>query len=195
MSSLVIFTAIIPVLLDLENLNAEIPEWPENIDQIDHLEYFLEFTPSYDEFSTTNYSMELENFEYNGNKMINISTSYENSDLTYSETNLNYNISLDTLKINNTSENIYNNSMVGCKTELFCNTTQAKMGFNQSFRIDETLIFARYIKSSDDDNSGFKKIEIEFNYVGIEDYTRNMKNTINSYHYQGNFSWIVEKCT
>ncbi len=178
-----------PLMTNMIQIEAQIPNWPTNIDQIDLLEYFIEFSPSDNDYSTTNYSLIFEDIEINGEKMKNISIYYNNPDLTMNNSNFSYNMSVDSYEIINVSNSYYEEYLSNHKTEILCNISSSNIGNPQTYRVDETIIFAPYLKTTDNEISGFKEIETEFQYIGEEKYNTKLIFTMDTYHYNAYFSW------
>ena len=92
---------------------------PQKIQDINQVRYFIEFTPKQYGYSILNYTMAFEYFNVSGTPMCNVNITYQNPNLTISQKNFNYNLSLASDLIENTSVSYYNQNMVGQKTELF----------------------------------------------------------------------------
>ncbi|MHA1729805.1 MAG: hypothetical protein ACTSWY_13905 [Promethearchaeota archaeon] len=159
-------------------------DWPDKIDEIHQLKYIIEFFPHKHDYTDTTYSLELETINEN---TLNIAVTYEKVDLTEFGKNFDYNVSSVSYKIYNTSLPEYDIVMIGTYSEIFVNLTEAISGNPQNFRVDELVIFSNYLITEKDDE--IETIEQEFNYIDMEEYSRNLNFTYYTYHYNTSKSW------
>lgn len=174
------------------NVKAQQNLIPQNIQDINNVKYFIEFTPKQNGYSIMNYTMAFDYFNISGTPMCNVNITYQNPNLTIFQKNFNYNLSLATDLIENTSISYYNQNIVGQKTELFCNISN--IGNPQKFRVDETSIFGVYLKT-DTTESQTRNIDTNFDYIGIQQYNWSLNSQFNVYHYATSISWIGQGCS
>ena len=159
--------------------------WFEDLSEIQHLEYYLEFSPEQKGYSTTKYAMDFEIIETEGDSILKIEVKYEDMDLTEAGENFNYEIILDTHEIHETSIDFYREFIKGTHTELFLDLTN--IGTSQTFRVDETVIFADYLKI--EVYKEVTKLDLSFSYIGEKQYNKDLKYNFNTYHYQAYYQW------
>lgn len=113
------------------------------IEEIDSLEYFLEFYPSNLGHVTTNYTLEFSSYGSGIDSNTTVLVYYADPDLTYYGGDISYNMSNDItpyiIKSCNSTSLYMNVLFLGQNSELFANTTN--YGSSQQFRIDEFLTF------------------------------------------------------
>ncbi len=159
--------------------------WPEDLNDINHLEYSVEFDPAERGYSRTKYAIELNEIIEGNERNLKVDLYYNDLNLTSTMKNYYYKISLNTREILDTSDDFYDNYSLGTSTELFLNLSN--IGNPQSFRIDENIIFAEYLR--DDLSLGIKKLNLEFNYAGEVIYNKDLLQNITTYHYNVTYSW------
>ena len=130
-------------MLNSENVVSQPQMWFEDLSEIQHVEFYLEFSPEQKGYSTTKYAMDLEVIETEGDSILKIDVNYEDVDLTEAGENFNYKIILDSHEIYETSIDFYRKFINGTHTELFLDLNN--IGESQTFRVDETVIFADYL--------------------------------------------------
>ena len=164
--------------------------WPIDVNSINYLEYYLEFSPNSEGYSYTGYSL---NIERKNKSIISVNVGFKDTSLTLFEVDYGYNISLDSYTILNTTNSDYGQKMIGNKTELFLNLLN--LGNPQIFRVDETVTYGPFLET--DVETGDKIIEIEFTYTGIEQLETNLsvENNISTFKYSAEFSWLGPGCT
>ena len=162
--------------------------WFDDLSEIQHLEYYLEFSPEQKGYSTTKYAMDLEAFEIEGDSILNVDINYEDIDLTEAGVNINYDILLDSHEIPEPILDFYRQYINGTHTELFMDLT--KIGNSQTFRVDETVIFAEYLKI--EVYNGVQKLDIPFSYIGEKLYNKDLMHSFNTYHYQAFYQWDTQ---
>jgi hypothetical protein len=113
------------------------------IDEIETLNYFIEFYPSNRGQVTTNYTLEFSSFGSGPDSNISVFVNYSNPEITYFNADYSYNMTFDnTLFTINSYTNpnpVLNVLLLGQKSELFANTSLYES--SQQFRIDEYLTF------------------------------------------------------
>jgi len=171
---------ITPLMLNSKNVEAQPQTWFENLSEIQHLEYNLKFSPVEKGYNTTKYAMDLEVSETDGDSILKVDIKYENVSLTEAGEHFNYEIMLDSHEILETNIDFYKKFINDTHTELFLNLTN--IGNSQTFRVDETVIFADYLKI--EVYKGVQKLDIPFNYTGEKQYNKNLNYTFNTYHYK-----------
>ncbi len=176
---------ITPLTLNPRIVVSQPQTWFENISEIQHLEYYLEFSPEQKGYTTTKYAMDLEVIETEGDSMLKIDVKYEDIDLTEAGENFNYEIILDSHEIHETSNDFYREFINGTHTELFLDLPN--IGNSQTFRVDETVIFADYLKI--EVYKEVTKLDLSFNYIGEKQYNEDLKHNFNTYHYQAYYQW------
>jgi len=176
---------ITPLMLNSKIAVSQPQMWFEDLSEIQHVEYYLEFLPEQKGYSTTKYAMDLETIEPEGNSTLIIDVKYEDIDLTEAGENFNYEIILDSHEIHETSNDFYREFIKGTHTELFMDLTN--IGNSQTFRVDETVIFADYLKI--EVYKGVNNLDLSFNYIGEKRYNKDLKYNFNTYHYQAYYQW------
>ncbi|MFW9940127.1 MAG: hypothetical protein ACFFFT_03745 [Candidatus Thorarchaeota archaeon] len=163
----------------------------EDLNDINHLEYSIEFNPQERGYSATKYAIELNKITRGDNDILKVALYYNDLELTSAMKHFSYELSLNTREILDTSNNFYDDYFVGTSTELFLNLSN--IGNPQLFRMDENVIFAEYLK--DDLSLGIKKINIEFNYAGEVALNENFLHNFTTYHYNATYSWNTQGIT
>jgi len=169
----------IPLISNITIINASDDDLPYNLKEFYHLEYFLQFSPHKNGYSTTKYAVDLETFNNSGESFIRASLFYEDLQLTLFNDNYGYIISLSSREILEANNNNYNQFISGTHTELFLNESEYEN--SHKIRIDETLTFSNYFIKYQEPNS-FRS-DVTFNYVGIENYSSNLLYDFTTYHY------------
>ena len=175
-------------MLNSENVVSQPQMWFEDLSEIQHVEYYLEFSPEQKGYSTTKYAMDLEVIETEGDSILKIDVNYEDVDLTEAGENFNYKIILDSHEIYETNIDFYRKFINGTHTELFLDLNN--IGKAQTFRVDETVIFADYLKIGV--YQGVKKLDISFNYIGEKLYNKDLRYNFNTHHYQAYYQWDTQ---
>ncbi|MHA2429986.1 MAG: hypothetical protein ACXACC_03020 [Promethearchaeota archaeon] len=159
--------------------------WYNDFDDINYLEYFIEFYPNKRGYFTTKYAMELNKITEGENNNLIVDVYYDNLNLTTTNTDFFYVISLNNRQILDTSNNFYDTYLNGTYTELFLNLSN--VGNPQIFRIDENVVFNNYL------TRGFSialyKITTEFSYIEEMLYAENLLFNFTAYHYSTTYSW------
>jgi hypothetical protein len=164
--------------------------WPEDVNSINYLEYYLEFSPNSTIYNNTSYSL---NIEKVNESTITVNVGFRDIGLTLYKKVYGYNISTDSYTVLNTTDSDYGSKMIGLRTELFCNLSN--LGNPQTFRVDETIVYGPFLKTEAE--AGDKIIETEFTYAGIEQLETNLSagNNITTHKYNAKFSWLGEGCS
>ena len=179
---------ITPLILNSKIAVSQPQPWFDDRSEIQHIEYYVEFSPELKGYSTTKYAIDLEAFEIEGDSVLNVDITYDDLDLTEAGENFNYNILLDSREILEHSNILYGNLIIGTHTELFLDLN--KIGNSQTFRVDETLTFADYLKK--EVYKGINKLDLSFSYIGEKQYSKNLTHTFNTYHYQAYSEWTTQ---
>lgn len=159
--------------------------WFEDRSEIQHVEYYLEFSPEQKGYSTTKYALD---FETVGDLILKVDVKYDDVALTEAGENINYKIELDNHEVVGPNIWWYIQFFRDTHTELFLDLTN--IGNSQTFRVDETVIFADYFKI--DVYKGVTKLDLSFNYMGEKQYSNNLTNDFNTYHYQASHEWLTD---
>jgi len=159
--------------------------WYDDFYDIDYLEYYIEFYPDRNGYSTTKYAMELNKITEGENTNLIVDIYYNDLDLTSTNNDFFYVISLKTREILDTSDNFYDTYLNGTYTELFLNLSN--IGNPQTFRIDENVVFSDYLTRGF--SLGLYKITTEFNYIEEVLYTENLLLNFTTYHYSTTYTW------
>jgi len=154
-------------------------EFLNNFDGIYHLEYFIQFTPYKNGYSTTKYAIDLERYNKSEEDYMKVSLYYKDSQLTHFNDNYSYIISLTSRELLEPSKNKYNEYLSGTHTELFLNISEFES--SPKIRIDEPLTFSDYFKDYQDPQS--LRSDVTFSYVGIEKYDSNLLYDFTTFHY------------
>jgi hypothetical protein len=162
--------------------------WYNDRSEINHLEYYLEFSPEQKGYSTTKYALDLEAIETEGDSILEVDVTYDDVDLTEAGGNFNYKITLDDHELFYPSIWFYIQYFRDTHTELFLDLT--KIGEPQTFRVDETVIFANYFKI--EVYHGVSKLDLIFNYAGEKEYNKDLTYNFTTYHYQANYTWVTD---
>ena len=178
-------TFITPLILNSKIAVSQPQPWFEDRSEIQHMEYYLEFSPEQKGYSTTKYAIDL---EAEGDSELKVDVRYEDLNLTEAGENFNYKISLDDHEITGPNIWFYIRYFRDTHTELFVDLT--KIGNSQTFRVDETIIFANYFKI--EVYHGVSKLDLLFNYIGEKQYSKNLTHNFNTYHYQANYEWTTD---
>lgn len=159
--------------------------WYDDFSDINYLEYFIDFYPDRKGYFTTKYAMELNKITEGDNTNLIVDIHYDDLDLTSTNGDFFYVISLKTREILDTSDKFYDIYLNGTYTELFLNLSN--IGNPQLFRIDENVIFNDYLTRGF--SVGLTKITTEFNYIGEVIYNKNLLHNFTTYHYSAVYSW------
>ncbi len=159
--------------------------WYDDFYDINYLEYSIEFYPDRNGYSTTKYAMELNKITEGENTNLIVDIYYNDLDLTSTNNDFFYTISLKTREILDTNDNFYDIYFNGTYTELFLNLSN--IGNPQTFRIDENVVFTDYLTRGF--SLGLYKINTEFNYIEEVLYTENLLLNFTTYHYSTTYSW------
>ncbi|MHA1340719.1 MAG: hypothetical protein ACTSRZ_11370 [Promethearchaeota archaeon] len=168
--------------------NDEKPIQITNINEINNLQYFIEFNPDYKKSKTTNYTIKFQNLT---DTLISVEVSFDNPALTVYNGDLHYNLSFSNYqwKIINASDQINKNYLNNEKSELFANISDP-MQSNQTFRVDEFLTFVEYLSIPEDEPPKIQSLSRIFVYMGLENYSRNLNYSFEVHHYKA--SWNFE---
>ncbi|MFX0179641.1 MAG: hypothetical protein ACFE78_05585 [Candidatus Hodarchaeota archaeon] len=157
----------------------------DDFNDINYLEYFIDFYPDRNGYSTTKYAIELTKITEGNNTNLKVDIHYNDLDLTSTNDDFFYIISLKTREILDTSDNFYDIYINGTYTELFLDLSN--IGNPQLFRIDENVIFNDYLTRGL--SVGITKITTEFNFLGEVMYNKNLLHNFTTYHYSAVYSW------
>jgi hypothetical protein len=161
---------------------AQQTELINTVKEVNHLEYFLEFSANINNYTSTKYRLD---FTTVGSSALRISVNYEDVSLTKGKRNFQYQISLETNEINSVSLNFYELYLIKTHTELFLNLENA--GNPQTLRVDETVIFADFLKRGHFE--GVRTIDTTFQYVGMAVIEKDLIQSFTTYHYSTNYQW------
>ena len=172
---------LIPIIsiINIRTGKANSNEFLNDFDGVYHLEYFMQFSPYKNGYTTTKYALDLERYNESGEDYMKVSLYYEDPQLTLFNDNYSYMISLTSREILEPSKNKYNEYLSGTHTELFINTSEFES--SPKIRIDEPLTFSDYLKEYQDPQS--LRSDITFNYIGIEEFDSNLLYNFTTFHY------------
>jgi len=162
--------------------------WFEDLSEIQHMEYYLEFSPEQKGYSTTKYAIDFEAIETERDTILKVEVKYDDLNLTEAGENYNYKILLDNHEITGPNVWFYIKYFRDTHTELFLDLTN--IGNSQMFRVDETVIFANYFKI--EVYHGVSKLDLLFNYIGEKQYRNDLTYNFNTYHYQAIYEWVTD---
>ena len=167
------------------------PEWPSEIDEIESLEYYLEFSPTINDVYVAGYTLNFSSVNVTAN-VINVT--YCDPSITTASEDFSYTLSKESKIIMGTSSIVYEEYYKNHTSELFCNLSN--IGNNQTFRVDEMVTFNQYFKTSAEPDL-IVDHELEFEYIGIEEFGEDegWLTSFTTYHYNSSFSWIGEGCS
>jgi hypothetical protein len=167
-------------------VNAQNDMWINDVNEINHLEYYLEFSPNpLNDYSTTKYGLDITSA---GPSEYRIAVSYEDPSITKANDNYEYQVSISSNLIASVSLNFYKPYITSTHSELFLDL--GNVGNPQIFRVDETVVFADYLKRGH--FKEVRRIDTSFNYIGIESLTDNFLQTFMVYHYDTTYNWISD---
>ncbi|MBY9008330.1 MAG: hypothetical protein KGD74_00530 [Candidatus Lokiarchaeota archaeon] len=175
-------------MFNSKNAVSQPQTWFEDLSEIQHVEYYLEFSPVQKGYNTTKYAMDLEVIETEGDSLLKIDINYEDLDLTGAGANFNYKIILDSYEVIETSIDFYRFFIQETHSDLLLDLTN--IGNSQTFRVDETVIFADYLKIGQ--YQGVNKLDISFNYIGEKLYNKDLMYNFSTYHYQAYYEWDTQ---
>ncbi|MHA1820825.1 MAG: hypothetical protein ACTSU2_00820 [Promethearchaeota archaeon] len=165
--------------------------FPSNRTEVASLVYLIEFEPSFGNVYATNYSVKIMNGDF---KIANYSFDFNDLGLTYAEADYSYNVSYETNKIFAVNNTNLNGFMVNSHSEIFMNTSNITGQNIQTFRVDEMITFAEYLKPSGVALPIYPQ-DLNFNYTGLANYSRNLFNSIDCYKFSAKNSWIGAGCS
>ncbi|NVM19157.1 MAG: hypothetical protein HWN80_15695 [Candidatus Lokiarchaeota archaeon] len=168
-----------PLISNITEVKANNDVLPDSFNEVYHLEYFLQFSPHKNGYSTTKYAIDLEKYNVSGESFVKASLYYEDLDLRLLNDNYSYVISLSSREIQETSNNNYNQHISGTHTDIFLNLSDFEN--SRKIRIDEAMTFSKYFKNYQDPST--IKSDITSNYVGTEEYNSNLLYNYTTYHY------------
>lgn len=168
-----------PLISNATTVKANNDDLPNNFNEVYHLEYFIQFSPDNNGYSTTKYAFDLEKYNESGESYLKASLYYEDLDLTLFNKNYSYVISLSSREIQEPSNNNYNQYITGTHTELFLNISDFEN--TPKIRIDEPMTFSKYFNKYLDSSS--IRSDITFNYNGTEEYNLDLIYNFTTYHY------------
>ncbi|GAG41801.1 unnamed protein product [marine sediment metagenome] len=168
-----------PLVSNIVIVKANNDNLPDIFNEVYHLEYFLQFSPDNNGYSTTKYAFDLEKYNESGESFVEVSVYYEDLDLTLLNDNYSYVISLSSREIQDPSNNNYNQYISGSHTDIFLNLSDFEN--SHKIRIDEAMTFSKYFDKYRDPST--IKSDITFNYVGTEEYNSDLLYNYTTYHY------------
>jgi hypothetical protein len=151
----------------------------DNFEEVNHLQYYVRFSPSKYDYFATKYGLDLEKYNEGGESYLKILLYYEDVRLTLFKDNYSYAISFSSREILETSNKNYNEYLLGTHSEIFLNSSEFKSSLK--IRIDEPMTFSEYLKDYQDPKS--RRSDITFYYVGIEQYNSNLLHNFTTRHY------------
>ena len=166
--------------------NGQTDSWINDVDEINHLEYYLEFSPNpLNDYSTTKYGLDITSA---GPSDYRIAVSYEDTSITKGNDNFEYQLSKSSNLIDSVSLTFYQPYITSTHSELFLDL--GNIGNSQVFRIDETVIFADYLKRGH--FKEVRRIDTQFNYRGMATFTDIFLQSFTVYHYDTIYQWVSD---
>jgi hypothetical protein len=165
-------------------------EWPSEVDEIQSLEYYLEFTPTINDIYVAGYTL---NFSASDEIVNSVGVKYCDPSITTASEDFDYYLYKDSKTILGANSTVYDEYFTNHTSELFCNLTN--IGENQTFRVDEMVTFNQYFRTSAEPDL-IEDHELEFEYIGTEDFGPDDKwlTSFTTHHYNASFSWIGAGC-